>query len=102
MYSEQFAFGVPNDFPQGSTHDGVPRRRNTCSLDSPILTRSYPAVIREFPIETPSESHCYHPNARQQENNRFLFHVGSTKGRHHTDSTHIELQSTGAKSPLHQ
>jgi hypothetical protein len=39
------------------------------------------------PIETPSESHYYEPTARQQENSHLLFHIGSTNGRDHSDST---------------
>jgi hypothetical protein len=48
MYSVQCAFGVPKDFPQGSTHDGLPRARFTPSFDAPTCTLANRLAIKAF------------------------------------------------------
>jgi hypothetical protein len=48
MYSVQCGFGVPKDLPQGSIHDGFPRRRITSVSDAPTCTALNRVSIREF------------------------------------------------------
>src|ERR1700730_10265555 len=85
MYSVQFGFGCPNDFPQVSTQDGAPRRRNTCSLDAPTFTLSYPAVIREFRSKHHPRDTAMTPPQASKRTAAFFFISEAPKG----DTTQI-------------